>query len=255
MNLDELRTALREPAPVPLSISIDRVVARGRRRRAVRRAAVPMAVVATTAAVAVPVTLIGGDTPAFAPAPTATPTATPSRRPLPPASVTTPWGDVVRTGEPVQGAERIFWFWRLPAGDAPPDVTFGVAGGHLTTDGDRVLDTATNDPDGAGASPGFHAGILDRFTGPRQDVWLLYGYYVGPVHEVALRLGGKDVRARTARWSEDPSVTLYWVAAGPGVPQPGDAPILLTAYDAAGGRLPEGDATVLTPPRPAVPRR
>jgi hypothetical protein len=261
MNLDELRTALREPAPVPLSVSLDRVVARGRLRRAVRRATLPAVAVATAAAVAVPVTLLGGEGAAPPAAPPSPATATASRAPipgpLPPASVTVPWGDVVRTGERVEGTERVFWFWRLSPVRSPAGVTFGIAAGHLTAAGDRVLDTSTNDGDGPDdRSSGFHGGSFDRFTGPRLDVWLVYGYYVGPVDRVVVSYGGSEVRARTARWSKDPSVTLYWVAAGAGVQRPGDrAAITLAAYDAAGERLPAGDTFVLTPPGPAVPRR
>jgi hypothetical protein len=258
MNLDEFRTALRQPAPVPLSVSVDHVVARGRRRRAVRRATVPAVVVATAAAVAVPTVLLADD-PAVSPAATASAASaspTPIPGPLPPASVTAPWGDVVATGERVQGTERVFWFWRLPTGQEPAGVTFGIAAGHLTDGGDRVLDTSTNDVDGPqDRSPGFHGGSYDRFTGPGQDVWLIYGYYVGPADQIMVSYGGQDVPARTARWSKDPSVMLYWVAAGPGAPQPDvKEPITPAAYDATGKRLPAGDTFITTPPRPAVRR-
>jgi hypothetical protein len=250
MNLDELRSALREPAPVPLSVSLDRVVARGRRRRAVRRAAVPMAVVATAAAVAVPATVLGGtaDAPVAAPtAPTATPTpgtppSTAPGRGIPGAA----WDDLIRTGERVAGRERVFWFH--PVRDAQmPGIRFLVAFGYRDPGGSRRVVTGVNEVTAPDDSPGFHAAwFSDRGPVMPAGDWVVYGYYAGPVERITAMIGGRTVTARLARWAGNPRITVFWLSPATGSPRPASNTAItrLRAYDAAGKPLPAGNPEV-----------
>lgn len=112
MNVDELCTALHEPPP-PLTVDLDRVLARGRRRKAVRRSglsAAVLAVVVGAALVAAPVLDPGnGERQVETAAP---PSVT--AKPVDCARIDAPaWGDVIRTADIRAGRERVYWFVKI----------------------------------------------------------------------------------------------------------------------------------------------
>lgn len=265
MNVDELRTALREPAPVPLHVDLGRVVTRGRRRRAVRRGAVPLAVVATAVAVTVPTLVLGDDpsrsgagrpaaTSSGAPAPDATAPGTgstpapardrPATDPTDGGDARPVWGTVVRTGYQAPGTtgERVVWFVRVTDAQLP-GVDLAVVVGHLAG-GRPVADAATNSVDAAPRSPGFHA--LGSSDGVVEDGrWLLVGYYSGPVARATVDVAGRTMPLRVAPWSVDPSIAAVWLDASSGLDAPAqDSFTRFRAYDRASRPLPAGDATV-----------
>ncbi|MEV4511890.1 hypothetical protein AB0K00_23340 [Dactylosporangium sp. NPDC049525] len=135
----------------------------------------------------------------------------------------------IATGEATAGGELTLWF-------AVHDDRFLQAVGQRGPDGRLALIGVTNDPDVAGTGPGdvgFHAGWE---VGSGQDRFIT-GYVVGDVTKVALTVDGTPMTARSAAWSENPAVHVWWLR----VPAPAGtngqpAQVRdLTAFDAAGG--------------------
>lgn len=266
MNVDELRSALHEPAPVPLHVDLDRVVARGRRRRAVRRGAVPLAVVATAVAVSVPTAYLGADDlprgsagSPLAPA-TDRATPTPGDRPAPSADRPAPsagwptataqadprpiWGTVTGTGYRAPGAagERAVWFVRMRNAQLP-GVDFAVVVGHLAG-GRPVPDASANAVDPSPRSPGFHA-LWSSDQMALGGGWLLVGYYSGPVARATVDVDGRTVPLKVSPWSVDRSISAVWLDASSGLDAPAqDSFTRFRAYDRADRPLPVGDPAV-----------
>lgn len=248
MNTDELRTALHEPTPVPLTVDLAAVLSRGRRRRGVRRATVPLAVLATAAAVAVPVVGAhnGSARVETAGGGTAGPTAAPSR-PAPGTVVTgripaDAFADVIGTGERVGDAERVFSFFRAE-NDARSHARFLIGMGYRTRGvAPRYADGANEDVRQDDAT-GF-SGV--GYTGPGSNLpagdWAVFGDYAGPAATITARVDGRPVTARTARWPGYPRIVVFWFSPGTGSPRPsaGTSVTDLRAYDAAGRPLPSG---------------
>lgn len=97
--------------------------------------------------------------------------------------------------------------------------------------------------------PGFHAVYTSTGTpdGPGIPVgdWSAVGWYVGPVAKVTATVDGKVVTAKLARWSvRQWPVTLFWFSGDTGGTPAhlavGTRITSVTAYDAAGRRLPPG---------------
>lgn len=251
MNIDEMRAALREPAPVPLNVRLDTVVSRGRRRIAVRRAAAPVAVVAAAAMVAVPTVMFGGsgvDHPAVTAstdsAVATTPAASDSTRlVVPPSGSPIPrsaFGALISTGETVAGQQRVFRFEPVD-GKLPGDPRFAVAVGFRQPDASMRVVMGKVERAGADDADGFHVLSIVHTTRPADD-WTVFGYYAGPVAKVTARIDGRLVTARVAVWPGYPRVSVFWFTRGTGAPEPSaNAAITdLRAYDAAGEALPSG---------------
>jgi hypothetical protein len=254
MNVDELRDALREPAPVPLTVDLAEVLGRGRRRRAARRAAVPLAVLATAAAVAVPVALVGTNGPAQVETAGPGTTAVPARSsrpavPQPPfgtgAIPKAAFDDVIATGEQVAGKERVFRFYPTEP-DARLQSRFILGLGYRAPGGPARSVDGSNEIDGRDDTSGFHAVVYTK-DGPVLPAgdWAVFGYYAGPAAQVTARIDGTVVKARTARWPGYPRIVVFWFSPGTGSPTPSSNTgiVQLHAYDAAGLALPAGPHT------------
>lgn len=253
MNVDELRTALHEEPPVPLTVDLDRVLARGRRRRAARRATVPVAVLATAAAVAVPVVVLGdngaGEAETSSPAAT---TAAPSRssRPTPAAVIPgalprTAFADVIGTGERVAGTERVFRFFPTEP-DAQLQTRFILGLAYRAPGGGPKVVGGTNEIQGRDDATGFHATTAAWYgmVLPPGD-WAVFGYYAGPATRITAVVDGRTVTAKTARWPGYPRIVVFWLSPGTGSPKPTSNTAItdLRAYDADGRPLPAGPYT------------
>lgn len=253
MNVDELRRTLHEPPDVPLTVSLERVVSRGRRRRLVRRAALPAAAVVAVLAVGVPALVAGGGAglPAAA---RRTPQAEPTSAPwlIPPAEPSSaagcpllsgpaleqlpPCGTVIRTGERTAGGERVFWFSAL---DRP---------GSLSVQEGRRAAAGTVGPVGNIPLAGRPISPVAVLAGGPAAPAGLYGVVAipGPVTRVVLRSGSRSVPARVATWSVDPDVSVFWVVDGPLgrlAAAGGVLDLRATAYG-AGGRVYESGSLV-----------
>jgi hypothetical protein len=259
MKLDELRTALREPPPEPLTVSLDAVLAAGRHRRIRRRVGVTLTAAGATVAVVLGVPAVvasrpGGAGPVHAPvagpgsvgAPPPAPKATgrpsaDSPPPLAPRGYDPRVGALIRTGEQVQGGERVFWFERYNEPELPNN-HLALKAGRRDTAGRLTLDVTANEFDGPDLAPGFHAIWLgEPAVG---STWIVLGYYVGPAARITTTIRGQQVVARTARLSTNRNVQVFWFAPETGAPDPGERRPLhlgaLHAFDAAGHRLPDG---------------
>lgn len=255
MNVDELRTALHEPPPA-LTVDLDLVVARGRRRKAVRRSglsATVLAVAGAAALVAVPVLRTGNAQEQVETA--AIPRV--AAAPVDCARIDAPaWGDVIRTGEVRDGRERVYWFVKITK---PPLLAtgsrFSLVAGWRSPDAVCSIGYGLNvDPHSEPLEyePGFHGVFTSSGTAtgpviPAGD-WSAVGWYVGPVAKVTATVGGKVVTAKLARWSvRQWPVTLFWFSADtggtPAHVAPGTRIANVTAYDAAGRTLPAGPHT------------
>jgi hypothetical protein len=264
MNIDEFRTALREPPPAPLSVSVDKVVRRGRRRRLARRVGIAGTATVAVAAVAigVPATISAirgsgsGSAPAGQPAPAPQSVVSQSAKAPAPGTPTPeqssgaepkarPWGAVIRSGEHRTAGELIFWFQRVNEPQLP-QTTFGLMVAHRDSAG-RVdgAGVATNEVEGPDKAAGFHAGWYGILSADSRD-WVAFGYYVGPVTRITATIKGRTYQARIAPWSVDPRVAVYWFSAGTGAPNPGSNASItrLAAYDKTGKPLPTGNTTV-----------
>jgi hypothetical protein len=244
-DLDALRSALHgAPGEESGTVDVAAVMTTGRRIRTRRRLVRGGGVVGGTAALLVAVFAIGQTGAGTSQEqPTIVVTAA---KPADPNSI--PAGNVVLTGfddevlyfvaghrEPVDREDR------ERATDSPdPDrsATPGGTGYGLTlgtTGVGRIIPSQTTGA--AGHWTGFHA-LTTRnaheTTGTR-----LYGYYEGDVRRIMLELDDREVAtARTAKWSADGNITIFWFA-------PDDIPadhdlgtFRLVAYDENGQVMP-----------------
>ncbi|MEN3310015.1 MAG: hypothetical protein V7603_6217 [Micromonosporaceae bacterium] len=243
MDLDTLRSGLRAAPGQPLgAVDIEHVMARGRRLRVRRRllasggaAALAAAVLAASAGsswLAQPRPAVPGGT---APPSSAAPSlAAPSWA----AQGQDPVGAVVPTGIRLRGGEVVLY--AVAVGEpSVPGVHFGVMAGQMDADGRLTARVASNEVTGSDRAAGFHA--VQAAT-EVDGVWMPeFGYYAGPAAKISGSVGGQVIRARQARWSQDPGVVLFWF--DPADLPAGKQPSRLSAFDAAGRALPTGDAT------------
>jgi hypothetical protein len=232
-DLDALRRAMQAPPDEQFgALDIDKIMTTGKWIRRRRRASIGAAAVLATAAVVVGVTTFIQPTP---PSPPAQQPVLPTvSDPVPTAPKLRQLGDLVRTGIQHPDGEQVFFMYLIDAPDLP-DVHFGIASGHRTPSGYVRDGIANNDfQNENGGRPGFH-----HISGGSDDTGTFtpaFGYYVGPAARIEARVLGRTVRARTAEWSEDKNIKLFWFPEDL-VP---DADLLgrPTAYDAQGKRLP-----------------
>jgi hypothetical protein len=232
-DLDDFRAALRQPPDEPFADpDLAKIMADGMRLRRRRRLLTGTAGVAAAAAVVLVVLFaVQLRQPALAPVaqPPSSKPALSTAAPAPPGD--TPIGNVVGTGIRTQAGEIVFY---ARAVDLPelPGVRFGlVAGFRSGTSLHSAL--VTNETRGSDRSFGFHA----TDGGENLDGQLIpvFGYFAGPAARITTTVHGRTVEARTAQWSVDPNVVIFWFNPD-AVP---DSAVLtpLIAYDADGKRL------------------
>ena len=266
-DLNDLRRALHAPDPElrPLDIgTIMRTGARVRRRRRLT--------VGAGSGLAVLVLLIGGgqlarvvqqpaqhapggQLTASSPLPASSPvsassTVAPSATVTPRASDrASPWpgaaradyrvlGKLVPTGVRAGTGGWVLHMTKLEIAELP-QTRIGIMASRLLPSGELVQTYAANETQGSDRSPGFHAVSLSQVVGG--VTMPAFGYYAGPAAKITGTSDGRVVGARQARWSEDPSVTIFWF--DPASVRPGTELTRLTAYDRNGKTLPAGDAT------------
>ena len=233
-DLGTFRAALQAPMDTGHdALDIERIMQRGGRLRRRRR------LLAGAAGVATALVLVTGGVQAgraFAP-------------PAPGVSVAAPGpaggdrsaqylGELVRTG--VRVGERELVLYMAPVDEpARPEVDFGVIAGVRALDGRVTSRVLSNETEGPSRAPGFHA-VSGAMNVEGDDI-PAFGYYVGPATKITAGKGQK-VTARQARWSEDPSVVLFWF-------DPADVPegfrvSSLTAYGKDGDKLTTGNNAV-----------
>jgi hypothetical protein len=161
--------------------------------------------------------------------------ATPSPAPAqPPASA--PLGAVVPTGIRLPGGEVVLYAVAINE-PSLPRIHFGVMAGQRDAAGRLTDRVESNEVTGSDRSPGFHAvQAPTEVEGARMPE---FGYYAGPAARITARAGGHQIRARQARWSQDPTVVLFWF--DPADVPAGQEPTGLAAFDSAGHRLPAGN--------------
>lgn len=241
-DIETLRSALREPPAEGFAApDIAGIMAKGKRIRRRRRLATGAGGVA---AAAVTVLVIAGAValreprqevlPPAASAPAATAPAPPSAGSATTTSpIDPPLGDVIPLG--ITGEDRRELVIYASAIDEPvlPDIQFGVHIAYRNADGTYDVLLATNEFKGSDRSFGFHATDGGELI---QDTFIpVFGYFAGPAVRITSTVRGKTVSAKTAVWSEDPSVVLFWFDQAD-VPS-SDVLTPLIAYDAKGQRL------------------
>ncbi|MEV6908225.1 hypothetical protein [Amycolatopsis sp. NPDC051071] len=248
-DLETLRSALREePAEEFAAPDIAAIMTKGKRIRRRRRLVTGAGGVAATV---VTVLVIVGAVALREPArqPEALPPAASASSPSPslspssfPASTATtappypraqPLGDVIPLDVEGEGDRKMVLY--ATAFDEPTlqDIQFGLNVAYQNDDGTFDGLYMTNETRGSDRSFGFHAtggGTLVRNT-----FIPVFGYFAGPAVRITSTVRGKPVEARTAVWSEDPSVVIFWFE-GSQV-QSSNVLTPLTAYDAKGQRL------------------
>jgi hypothetical protein len=245
-DLDHLRWAMRateRPDGDPLDLTT--IMRAGRRLRLRRRLAGGGAALATVLLVVgagIGVREAREPGPQEPPAPAAT---TPAARPTVAAYTPSPspWaeerrppvGDVVDSGIRYGTEQRVFYVVAVDLPDLPK-VRIGLAAGRRAPGGEPVVDFLVNDVRGSDRRPGFHEIGYDA-SGPDRDSPPVptFGYFVGPAERIVGTVGGREVTARLARWSEDGQVVVFWFDPAdltPGVRLDG-----IVAHDARGQRL------------------
>ncbi|WP_409489318.1 hypothetical protein [Amycolatopsis sp. cmx-11-12] len=242
-DLETLRSALREePAEEFAAPDLGAIMTKGRRIRRRRRLATGAGGIA---AAAVTVLVIVGAValkepppehqvlPPAASAPSSSPTSpipTVTTAPYPQA---VPLGDVVPLG--VKGAGNRELVLYASAFDEPsqPGIQFGLHVAYRNEDGTYDALLATNEYKGSDRSFGFHA--TDGGEVIQGTFVPVFGYFAGPAARITSTIRGKPVEAKTATWSEDPSVVIFWFE-GSEV-ESSNVLTPLIAYDAKGQRL------------------
>jgi hypothetical protein len=158
---------------------------------------------------------------AAAPAPSApAPSAAPSDAPV-----------IITTGIKAGAGE---WVLYRQAIDEPaiPKITFGLMLGHAVEGKEPVDAVMANETTGSATAPGFHA--VQGSMEIDQGVTPTFGYYAGPAAKITAKSGRKTLIAEQAPL--DDKIQVFWFKAG--------NLRNLTAYDAAGKKLPTGNAGI-----------
>ena len=200
-DLEALRRALQAPPDEQFGeLDVSKIMATGTRIRRRRRVLVGGGAMLATAAVLL---ALGGAAPT-PPADTLTtaPPPPPSTAPYTPPS-RPPLGDIVYTGIKDDKGEVILYFVKTDV----PKVPFGLVAAHMTASGPSS-GVLNNETQRAGDAPGFHP-IMGGNT--ETGTFLpVFGYFVGPAARIEAKVLGKTYRAQFARWSENPSVVVFW---------------------------------------------
>ncbi|MFD8495941.1 hypothetical protein [Amycolatopsis sp. NPDC059657] len=230
-DLEALRTALNEAPPEGLSLDTSAILADGkrlRRRRQLLNGTGVVGVAAVVAAVALGSGMLRA-VPPVVQAPIAAPSTSLSAEPQSRA----PYGDVIPTGLKAEGGELVYYAVRVDEPQALPETHFGVMTGIRTPDGKLKELMVLNETKGPDRKPGFRE--LDGGEQIQGQFIPVFGYFVGPVAEITTTAHGMQVHASLAKWSVDPSVTVFWFD-----PLLVDSYNVLSppyAYDAAGNKL------------------
>jgi hypothetical protein len=162
-----------------------------------------------------------------------------SAAPRPPATNSTepeatPLGEVIPSGLKSADGEWVFYGVAVTESVAP-DVDFGIMAGRRVAGGEVTAGVMANEVEGSATAPGFHA-VSGSMNVDYRDT-PTFGYYAGPAAKITAKIGGRTVTASQAAWSENPSVVVFWFA-------PKSTIENLTAFDAAGKKLPTGNSEV-----------
>jgi hypothetical protein len=168
-------------------------------------------------------------------------------RPTPPKStakptgqpVAAPLGSVISTGIKAPGGELVFYLTKIDVAELP-DIHFGVMAALRGPAGHLTPGVLSNETEGTDDAPGFHA--IEGSIASNGVAAPEFGYYSGPAAKITAQVGGRTVRAQQAAWSQDPRIVVFWFA--PSAVPAGQEPTALTAYNAAGRKLPSGNSEV-----------
>jgi hypothetical protein len=243
-DLDDLRDALHAP-PGFVAGSLDLATIMrdgGRLRRGRRLAAGSAAAVAGVALLVGGNQLIAHDNPSPRTGAAQAPASQLPARPVPDPATTGPTadalGEVIRTGLSAKQGEWVLYATAI-SDPSIPGTTFGVMLGVRKPNGELVEAVATNETEGSGMAPGFHAleGSMTIDAGRTPA----FGYFVGEASKITVKAGdGAALTAHHQVWSENPGVVIFWIDPAK---VPGGARVQqATAYDRNGGKLPAGHA-------------
>ncbi|PRX18422.1 hypothetical protein [Actinoplanes italicus] len=146
----------------------------------------------------------------------------------------TPLGEIIPSGLNSADGEWVFYGVAVTQ-SAEPDVDFGIMAGRRVAGGVVTADVMANEVEGSATAPGFHA-VSGSMNVDYRDT-PTFGYYAGPAAKITAKIGSRTVTASQAAWSENPSVVVFWFA-------PKSTIKNLTAFDAAGKKLPTGNSEV-----------
>jgi len=151
-----------------------------------------------------------------------------------------PEGRVISTGLRDAAGELVFYGIRIDL-RVLPGTRFGVMAAARNGAGALTPLVEANETAGPDNAEGFHAVEAPLTAGATGVAVPEFGYYAGPAVKITGTAGGREIQARTARWSAEPGIVIFWF-----VPAAGRATATvtgLTAYDAAGQPLPAGNGT------------
>jgi hypothetical protein len=199
-DLETFRTVLRGPDD-GRPPAMDDIINAGQKLRRKRRR-----MTATVAAAALVVAT--GATVAVWPAPAQGPSPVQAAAwPSTPSRADGSWGQPVDTGIKHQGRRIVVTAFHNNNA-AYPNIKFGVRACAATADDQLAPCTNTFDDVAPDNSPGFHS--IELPTGTDGVDFPMYGYYVGPAATITVKSRGRVVTAKTALWSENPDVVLFW---------------------------------------------
>jgi hypothetical protein len=173
--------------------------------------------------------------------PSPVPTPSPSRTPRAAVSGSRPEGKVIDTGISDAQGELVLWVVKV-RDNAIPQTHFGIMAGTRTRAGKLIPGVMTNESNGSGTAPGFHALESPIAAGQPEVSFPEFGYYAGPAAAITGRAHGTGLlHAAIAHWSRDHTIVLFWF---PPQANPGGRRLTsLTATDARGNLLPPGHNT------------
>jgi hypothetical protein len=145
-------------------------------------------------------------------------------------------GDVIDTGLS-QADGKHYVIVGVTGGAVYQANSFGFAIGIRESATLVTENTTISEYKGSASAAGFHPmqGQMRMEDGSWQPG---FGYYVGDPVTISVVDSGHTIKAKLARWSHDPGVTVFWF-------DPADVTDItrwtdMGAYDAAGKRLPDG---------------
>ncbi|OXM46213.1 hypothetical protein [Amycolatopsis alba] len=247
-DLETLRSALREPPAEEFTEpDLGAIMTKGRSIRRRRRLATGAGGVAAT--VVTVLVIVGAvalrkpppaqqqPLPPAASAPSSSSSVAPTPAPRPTStkapSTSTPFGNIISLETRGDGdREMVLYASALDEPDLP-NVAFGLRIAYRNGDGSYEDLMMSNEYKKSDRSFGFHA--VDGGDVIRGAFVPVFGYFVGGAERITSTVRGKPVEAKVVRWSEDPSVALFWFDGS----QVESAGVLtpLIAYDARGQRL------------------